>query len=83
MFQLSYKDLVKPAKTVKVKIIGSSLKMHGEKQSRKAKVMVAVQMAYEYVCDFVNANPITGQLPLHTFSCIDEKVMLLNVEVLR
>ena len=82
MFELGKDDFVKTPEAIKVKVVFSPQKMHGEKKAHQSKVMIAVKVADEYVIDFVVTDIISSQLHLASLTTIDQEVVILNVQVL-
>jgi anti-sigma-K factor RskA len=65
-----------------MKISGAFLQVHGKEQAHQPQVMIAMQMADKDVIYFVDWDLVSHQLHLSAFTAVDQKISVLNVQVL-
>ena len=83
MFELCKQYLFEAAKTIQVEVGFALLQVHRKDQSREAKVMVAMEVADKNMIDFVYAESILRESQLRSLTAVDEKMPILNSEILR
>ena len=62
VLQLQGDDLRKPLGSIKVQRLLSTQQVHGAEQTHKAQVVIAMEVAYEYVIDALGTNAKAFQL---------------------
>jgi hypothetical protein len=68
--------------SIKMEVIDTPLKVHGEYQSHQPQVMVAMKMAYEDMVNPVNVGLHTHKLNLRCFAAVYQEGFVLNFNVL-
>ena len=75
--QLCCNYFIQACMTVKVEIIGSTQKVHGEDQPHQSEIMIAVEVRNEDMIDPVHVCLIAHELHLRTFSAINKEIPVL------
>jgi len=83
VFELGQKNLIEAAVTINVKVVHPPLQVHRKQQTRQAKVMIAMKMAYENMIDLMIRELIPLQLHLRSFTRIHQEEPVLNFNELR
>ena len=76
-------NFIQSAVTVKVQVISPALKVHREDQAHEPQIMIAVQVTDENMVDTMKVYLEMHELHLHTFTAVDQEVLILNFHELR
>jgi hypothetical protein len=66
-----------------MKIINSSLEVHGKDEPHQAEIMIAVQVTYENMVDTVKIDLQAHELHLRSFTAVNKKMPVLYFHQLR
>ncbi len=57
--------------------------MHGKKKPGQPQVMITVEVADKNMGDFMDVDAVARELKLYAFTTVNQKMFVLNREILR